>query len=362
MSSQQAPSGRGSLEPEPNRNPDLDRGQKALDLLKDLENPENIRKLKDMMANRSWGDVLGLLQDVRGAVNESVTATPAEPDPEPPRERERSAGAESHVIIRESKAKLPDPPIFNNDGDPTWEDWYVDMIVKLQSELSWTEAVRKGYVLSRTGKNVRALVQTKYLNGEYSTADEMFQDLAEAYDDPNKKAKARALYRNLRMNENDRFETFISKFTTYAARAGITDDETKREDLLDKVSKPLREGVRPCLDLLPTYNGLKKKLGLIYWDIEAEKKRSPRAATEKPTPAPARKPNPRMTTAPTNDMKTEKERPKYDDKRKAELSLKGACFNCEQVGHMAKDCPQKGSIKALEANEESGSESGKDDP
>ena len=98
--------------------------------------------------------------------------------------------------------------------------------------------------------------------------------------------------------------------------------------------------------------------------MEAEKKRSPCTMTEKPAPSPRK---PTLSTTPkvavvVSDTRKEKERPKYDDKHKAELSLKGACFNCEQVGHMARDCLKKGSVSALEANEESGSESGKDDP
>ena len=165
------------------------------------------------------------------------------------------------------------------------------------------------------------------------------------------------------MGENERFDSFLSRFTACAAEAGITDNTMMREDLFDKITKPLRDSMRSILSLYPTFTDFREQLRLLYWELEAEKKRSPRATTEKPALPPTRKPNPRTTTpAPTSDTKKERERPKYDDKRKTELSLKGACFNCEQVGHMAKDCPQKGSIKALEANDESGSESGKDDP
>jgi hypothetical protein len=42
------------------------------------------------------------------------------------------------------------------------------------------------------------------------------------------KAKAHALCRNLRMGDQERFDTFMSKFTVYAAQAGSTDDKTKR--------------------------------------------------------------------------------------------------------------------------------------
>jgi len=162
------------------------------------------------------------------------------------------------------------------------------------------------------------------------------------------------------MNDNERLENFLSKFIAYAARAGITDDATKRDDLLDKVTKPLREGIRPCLDMVPTFNALRKKLGLIFWDIEAEKKhpsRTNQTPSSKPSSSsstPSRDAS-RSSSSNNNAAKENKgkEKPTYSDKRKAELSAKGACFNCEQAGHMAKDCPEKNMIKAIEANEDS---------
>src|SRR5215468_8893943 len=39
---------------------------------------------------------------------------------------------------QKKKFKIPDPP-FQNDGNPTWEDWHVDMNVKLKSEATWDE-------------------------------------------------------------------------------------------------------------------------------------------------------------------------------------------------------------------------------
>jgi hypothetical protein len=47
-----------------------------------------------------------------------------------------------------------------------------------------------GYMLSRTDKNGRALIQTDYLEGEHSTAQDMFDALASNYHDSHKKARA----------------------------------------------------------------------------------------------------------------------------------------------------------------------------
>src|SRR5579871_1484042 len=143
------------------------------------------------------------------------------------------------------------------------------------------------------------------------------------------------------MNDNERLENFLSKFIAYAARAGITDDATNSDDLLDKVTKSLREGVRPCLDMVPTFNALRKKLGLIFWDIEAEKKHpsrtnqtpSSKPSSSTPSRDASRSSSTNNTTAKENKGK---EKLTYSDKRKAELSAKGACFNCEQAGQWRK--------------------------
>ena len=75
------------------------------------------------------------------------------------------------------------------------------MKVKLKAESTWDEDEKMGYILSRTGKNPRALIQTGYLADKYNTAQDIMQTLTKAFNDPHKKAKARATYRNLRMGE-----------------------------------------------------------------------------------------------------------------------------------------------------------------
>ena len=125
------------------------------------------------------------------------------------------------------------------------------------------------------------------------------------------------------MSEQNCFENFLSKFIVYATQAGITDDATKRNDLLDKITKPLPEGIRPHLDLVPTFGDLREKLGLIFWDIEAEKKSAPHKRT---THTAAIKPSSTtyfpFTRTTANTTREEKKKSKYSDKRRAELSVK----------------------------------------
>ena len=69
-----------------------------------------------------------------------------------------------------------------------------------------------GYPLLHRGGNPRTLIQTKYLGGEYSTVEAIIEDLAETFNDPNEKAKARTLYRNLRMRDQERLENSLQVY------------------------------------------------------------------------------------------------------------------------------------------------------
>jgi len=47
---------------------------------------------------------------------------------------------------------MRDPPSFQDDGNPTWETWQMDMKFELKSEPDWEEDEKMGYVLSRADK------------------------------------------------------------------------------------------------------------------------------------------------------------------------------------------------------------------
>jgi len=119
-----------------------------------------------------------------------------------------------------------------------------------------------------------------------------------------------------------------------------------REDLFEKLTKKLRDNVRSNLHLYRTFHELKHYISLIYWLLEDEKKRTLRTTQNSSSNKPIYS---ARTILARTATKEEKRKPTYSNKCKIELSAKGACFNLEQIGHMAKDC-RKG-IKTLEANE-----------
>ena len=166
--------------------PNPERGERALDLLQNTEPTENLQELKSMVANRAWSDVFNLLKDIHLAHQATERMLQAEyqvlrtkyddlkkylknPEPEKPsvtikNDLEPSLPANrTPEPERRKNKRYPDPRTFINDGDPTWDDWHVDMTAKLRSEPDWDEQDRKAYVLRWTGKDARKLIQSGYL-------------------------------------------------------------------------------------------------------------------------------------------------------------------------------------------------------
>src|SRR5215472_4990233 len=47
-----------------NPQPNMEQGQRVLELLQDPQNPDNLKELKGLIGNRSWDDFLGMLKDI----------------------------------------------------------------------------------------------------------------------------------------------------------------------------------------------------------------------------------------------------------------------------------------------------------
>jgi len=143
----------------------------------------------------------------------------------------------------------------------------------------------------------------------------------------------------------------------YATQAGVTDDATMH----DGARRPVRQAEEvspqpgppsPYLSLYPTFTD--PEHNSTFSTGSSKLRRST-------TPPPLRQTclihKHRYAFHPSRDTentaKKEKGRLTYSDKRKIELSAKGACFNCEQTGHMVKDYLKKNMKKDIEASGES---------
>ena len=121
-----------------------------LDLLQDLQNLLNLKDLKTVLGNRSWNELPGVLKDIRKAYQDAMdqqqqlqdehrtlqikyldlnerftnlqtqtqTRSRATNEPDPPT-LDETPNTQTKQNPTE-KIHIPDPPIFQNDGNPTW--------------------------------------------------------------------------------------------------------------------------------------------------------------------------------------------------------------------------------------------------
>ena len=115
-----------------------------LALLQDIKDPKNLKTLKTIIGNRSMNEFLSVLKDVHEAhqqlvaehhtlktkhlsLKKDLTNLQKQPQPTPittdksePSPRDTTPGTSTQGEQgKKKKAKMPDPPIFQNDGNPT---------------------------------------------------------------------------------------------------------------------------------------------------------------------------------------------------------------------------------------------------
>ncbi len=98
--------------------------------------------------------------------------------------------------------KIPDPPLFSDGKEPTWEDWHGKVKDKLSinADSFPNEQSKLGYVFSRlaglAARATRAQRNSDSIN-LYKTAKEVLKELADIFDNPNKEENIRREYEEL---------------------------------------------------------------------------------------------------------------------------------------------------------------------
>jgi Zinc knuckle len=253
--------------------------------------------------------------------------------------------------------KRPDPPVFTNGIDPTFESWKIQMQAKLRANADHypTEEDKMEYLFSRTLSDAQRHLLPRFDEDSpirFVSFREMLQYLASIYVNPNKVRDAQYEYRRLRMGTGQTFATFQTKFL-HLAGEGQVPQSGYRLDLFDKLPVYLQRMLLPVLDDLETYEQLATRCLTLDTGLRRIEEMNPRKhsvrtderpltfATTTPGTAKLVTSSPPLRTSATPDRTVRQDTP---------LRPAVTCYNCQKRGHYASSCPEpkRTDLNALE--------------
>ncbi len=144
---------------------------------------------------------------------------------------------------RSRSQKIPDSSLFTNEKNSTWENWYEKIQNKLEInvDLFSNERVKLSYVHSRLFDDAAEITQARCKRdcvNLYRIVKDLLKELAQLFDDSNKKVNFRRKYYNL-IQESKKFSEFYTQFQ----RLSFYLDYHEKQliiDLKDKIHLRLR--------------------------------------------------------------------------------------------------------------------------
>ncbi len=144
---------------------------------------------------------------------------------------------------RSRSQKIPDSSLFTDEKNPTWKNWYEKIQDKLEinADLFSNERAKLSYIHSRlfddAAETTQARCERDCVN-LYKIVDDLLKELAQLFDDPNKKANFRREYYNL-IQEFKKFSEFYTQFQRLSFYLDYHEKQLIA-DLKDKIHSRLR--------------------------------------------------------------------------------------------------------------------------
>jgi hypothetical protein len=171
------------------------------------------------------------------------------------RERNVSENSNTFLFIIENEVivfivtfkKLFNSSVFIDDKDLIIDDWLFVMRNKLEENSNWfsIDVQQKTYVRIKIDDDVMKHLTTRFFKNSiksYITADEIFDDLYQIFDDSNRRTNALKTYRRLKQIEPFKnFNTFWAEFQRLISDSKLYNQKTLLEDLKNKMSYELQK-------------------------------------------------------------------------------------------------------------------------
>ena len=264
------------------------------------------------------------------------------------------------TVTGKRSPKHPDPPVFTNGVDPTFDDWSLRIQDKLivNDDHFPTESVKVIFVISRTESDAADHLTAYRAGGHadyFKTSQSVLDVLQDIYADPDRERNARRNYMRLKQSKKQSFNVFYSEFRKQVSYLGY-DEKTLMNDLREKVVLRLKEALSNTTTRFNTIAKLKDHLQTVdnqQRSIEAEKDRASRfiqvanarrvAASSKPVfqPRSFNQPKPAFVSVFNKPgLAPPSASPFNSDLRFIKMLVEGRCFKCEQPGHLTMNCPR----------------------
>ncbi len=144
---------------------------------------------------------------------------------------------------RSRSQKIPDSSLFTDEKNSTWENWYGKIQNKLEInvDLFSNERAKLSYIHSRLFDDAAEITQARRERdcaNLYKIVDDLLKELAQLFDDSNKKVNFRRKYYNL-VQEFKKFSKFYTQFQRLSFYLGYHEKQLIA-DLKDKIHSRLR--------------------------------------------------------------------------------------------------------------------------
>ncbi len=143
---------------------------------------------------------------------------------------------------RSRSQKIPNSSLFTDEKNSTWENWYGKIQNKLEInvDLFSNERVKLSYIHSRLFNDAAEIIQTRRERdcvNFYRIVEDLLKELAQLFNDLNKKVNFRRKYYNL-VQESKKFSEFYTQFQ----RLSFYLDYHEKQLIVD-----LKDKINPCL-------------------------------------------------------------------------------------------------------------------